>query len=167
MENWYAVNTKMRCEEQAACHLRRQGFETYLPQHLRTRRHARRTDRVAAPLFPRYLFVRFDPHQSRWRPILSTIGVQSIICLDGRPQPVPTEVIDEIAQREDDQGFIVFRPMDHLAAGDAVEIVDGPFSDNVGFFEGMSGEDRVAILLNLMGRKIVVSMDMNSIQACA
>ena len=33
---------------------------TYLPRYLKRRRHARRVDIVAAPLFPRYLFVAID-----------------------------------------------------------------------------------------------------------
>jgi transcriptional antiterminator RfaH len=55
--SWYVVQTHPHAENKAAAHLQRQGFATYLPRYLKRRRHARRTEAIAAPLFPRYLFV--------------------------------------------------------------------------------------------------------------
>jgi transcriptional antiterminator RfaH len=54
-EHWYVVHTQVQGEDRADLNLRRQGFVTYLPRYLRARRHARRTETVARPLFPRYL----------------------------------------------------------------------------------------------------------------
>ncbi|MGD9769432.1 MAG: transcription termination/antitermination NusG family protein, partial [Pseudolabrys sp.] len=54
---WYAVQSQPNAENKAVAHLARQGFETYLPRYLKRRRHARRVETVAAPLFPRYLLV--------------------------------------------------------------------------------------------------------------
>lgn len=61
--NWYAVYTQAGKERFALQNLANQGFEAYLPSYRKRRRHARRVDTVLAPLFPRYLFVRMDPHQ--------------------------------------------------------------------------------------------------------
>jgi len=61
MTYWCAVQTHVRSEDKAAFHLRRQGYEVFLPKHLKRRKHARRIDWVSAPLFPRYLFVAIDP----------------------------------------------------------------------------------------------------------
>ena len=55
---WYVAQTQANAENKAVAHLARQGFATYLPRYLKRRSHARRVDVVAAPLFPRYLFVR-------------------------------------------------------------------------------------------------------------
>jgi transcription antitermination factor NusG len=57
---WYVVQTQAGAEHKAVMHLARQGFKTYLPRYLKRRRHARRIDVVAVPLFPRYLFVEID-----------------------------------------------------------------------------------------------------------
>jgi transcriptional antiterminator RfaH len=78
--HWYVVQTRPHAEVRAAQHLQRQGFATYLPRHLKRRRHARRTEIVAAPLFPRYLFVLVDMATQRWRSIHSTIGVSRLVC---------------------------------------------------------------------------------------
>ncbi len=60
MKRWYVVHTHTRGERLAMVNLRRQGLDTYLPQYLKRRRHARRTEWIPAPLFPRYLFVAMD-----------------------------------------------------------------------------------------------------------
>ena len=68
-QRWYIVQTHVRAELKATFHLRRQGFETYLPCYLKKSRHARRVDTVATPLFPRYLFVSVDTATQRWHSI--------------------------------------------------------------------------------------------------
>ena len=58
MRRWYVVHTQPQGESRAKANLERQGYEVYLPRCRKWRRHARRAEIVAAPLFPRYLFVR-------------------------------------------------------------------------------------------------------------
>src|SRR6185312_4646915 len=104
--DWYVVHTHIHAEAKAASHLARQGYTAYLPRYLKRRRHARRTETVAAPLFPRYLLVAFDPGVQRWRSIQSTIGVAHLICRGDDPAIVPAKVVDDLKGREDAQGFI-------------------------------------------------------------
>ena len=68
----------------------------YLPRYRKVRRHSRRFERVLAPLFPHYLFVRLDMERQRWRPILSTYGVHHLICNGIAPASVLKTVIDAI-----------------------------------------------------------------------
>ena len=70
MRLWYVVHTQPQGEARAKANLERQGYEVYLPRCRKWRRHARRADIVAAPLFPRYLFLRLDISCERWRPVL-------------------------------------------------------------------------------------------------
>ena len=72
--SWYAVQTHPHSEAKAASHLERQGYTIYLPRYLKRRRHARKVEMIAAPLFPRYLFVAVDLETQRWRAIHSTSG---------------------------------------------------------------------------------------------
>jgi transcriptional antiterminator RfaH len=69
---WYVVHIRAQGEKCADLNLRRQGFVTYLPRYLRTRRHTRRIETVARPLFPRYLFVAMDIARDRWWAVQST-----------------------------------------------------------------------------------------------
>ena len=63
---WFVAQTHVHAETKATFHLARQGFEIYLPRYLKKRRHARRVDTVAAPLFPRYVFISVDMATQRW-----------------------------------------------------------------------------------------------------
>src|SRR5258708_11637802 len=87
--SWYVAQTHPHAEVKASLHLRRQGFEIYLPRYLRSRRHARRVETVAAPLFPGYLFVAIDMATQRWLSIQSTIGVARLVRDGARPAAVP------------------------------------------------------------------------------
>jgi transcriptional antiterminator RfaH len=159
------IQTHVHSENKAAAHLARQGFETYLPRHLKRRRHARRVELVAAPLFPRYLFVAIDVATQRWRPIQSTIGVMCLVRNGEAPAIVPPGVIVELKRREDERGFIQLDTKPRFAPGDQVRVVEGAFSDCLGLFEGGSDQDRVAILLDLLGRKVRVVIDALSVAA--
>jgi transcriptional antiterminator RfaH len=162
---WYVVQTHVHAETKAATHLVRQGYPIYLPRYLKRRRHARRVDTVAAPLFPRYLFVAIDQMTQRWRSIQSTIGVTHLVRNGDEPAAVPAGIIDELRRREDERGLITldFRP--RFAPGDKIRVVDGVFSECLGLFEGMADRERVAILLDLLGRKVRVVLDGESVAA--
>src|ERR1700720_2773321 len=76
---WYVVQTHPHAESKASAHLRRQDFTVYLPYYLKQRRHARRIEKVRAPLFPGYLFVSIDTATQRWLSIDSTFGVTKLV----------------------------------------------------------------------------------------
>lgn len=161
---WYAVHAHAHAESKASVHLERQGFETYLPRYLKRRRHARRIETVAAPFFPRYLFVAIDVSSQRWRAIQSTIGVVGLVRNGETLASVPSQVIATLKRREDEKGFIQLGDKPRFMAGDNVRIVDGAFSDYLGVFEG-GDQDRVSILLELLGRKVRVVIDDISVAA--
>jgi transcriptional antiterminator RfaH len=162
---WYVVQTHAHAEAKAAAHLVRQDFDVYLPRYLKRRRHARRMETIAAPLFPRYLFVAIDRLTQRWRPIQSTVGVACLVCNADGPAAVPVSVVAELRSRENDSGLIQFDQRSRFKAGDAVRVVDGVFSASFGLFEGMNGRERVAILLDLLGRKVRVVLDGEAVVA--
>jgi transcriptional antiterminator RfaH len=162
---WYVVQTQPHAECKAMGHLIRQGFATYLPRYLKRRRHARKIETVAAPLFPRYLFVTVDMETQRWRSIHSTFGVTRLVCNGDDPAPVPPAVVAALKVREDAGGFVQFERRPRFAPGERVRIVDGVFADTLGLFEGMADRERVAILLDLLGRKVRVLLDEGAIAA--
>src|SRR5919197_1504940 len=98
---WYVVQTHAHAEAKALGHLVRQEFTPYLPRYLKRRRHARRIETVAAPLFPRYLFVTIDMVCQRWRSIHSTIGVARLVSNGEGPIPGPGAGIGGIKAREE------------------------------------------------------------------
>lgn len=153
---WYVVHTQPNREARADLNLRRQGFATYLPRYVRRRRHARRHEMVARPLFPRYLFVALDPARDRWRAVHSTFGVNHLVLAGDEPLPVPGGVVEEIRARENDEGFVKLGLPAGIGPGSQVRLVDGIFADATGVLERVADERRVAILLELLGREVRV-----------
>jgi transcriptional antiterminator RfaH len=162
---WFVVHTQPHAEGKATTHLNRQGFEIYFPRYLKRRRHARRIETVAAPLFPRYLFVAIDLSVQRWRSIYSTVGVSRLVCNGDDPTPVPDGIVEALRQREDTNGFIKLDPRAPFRAGEKIRVLDGAFSSCLGLFEGMAERERVAILLDLLGRKVRVVLDADLVAA--
>lgn len=162
---WYVVQTHPHAENKAARHLGRQGFNVYLPRYRKRRRHARRTDMVAAPLFPRYMFVAIDTNAQRWLSIRSTIGVANLVCNGDKPVAVADSVIASLWHREDADGFVQLERRINFAPGDKVRVIEGVFSASLGLFEGTTDKERVAVLLDLLGRKVRVVMDLELLAA--
>lgn len=164
-QQWYVVQTHPHAEGKAVVHLRRQGFEVYLPRYAKRRRHARRVEVMASPLFPRYLFVAIDLMHQRWRVIRSTVGVANLVCSGDEPAPIAGDVISRLKRREDSKGCVQLDLAPRFSAGDVVRVVDGAFSDCLGLFESMNDDERVLVLLDLLGRKVRVTMSMDTIEA--
>lgn len=162
---WYVVQTHVNAEVKAAGNLGRQGFSVYLPRYLKRRSHARKVETVARPLFPRYLFVAIDLAAQRWRSIQSTLGVSHLVCVGDRPAQVEDGVINALRAREDDVGFITLARRPAFSPGDKVRIVEGAFIDSLALVEDVSDHDRVAVLLNLLGRKVRVFVGADLIAA--
>ena len=160
---WHVVQTHGHSENKAAAHLLRQGYTVYLPRYLKRRRHARRIETVATALFPRYLFVASSSLTQGWRSIQSTIGVTHLVCNGDTPAFISSDVIAELRGREDEAGFIRLDPRPRFGVGDKIRVIEGAFDSCLGLFEGMADRDRVAILLDLLGRKVRVLLNQDSI----
>ncbi|HVV60634.1 MAG TPA: transcriptional activator RfaH [Pseudolabrys sp.] len=156
---WYVVQTHAHAEHKALMHLMRQGFAAYLPRYLKRRRHARKVETVAAALFPRYLFVFVDLAAQQWRSIQSTAGVARLVCYGDQPASVPSAIVEQLKTREDERGFVQLPQRIPFAAGEKIYVRDGLFAACTGIFEGMGDRDRVAVLLDMLGRKVRVVLD--------
>lgn len=151
---WYAVQCLSNREFVAASQLGNQGFATFLPCLLKTRRHARKFDSVRRPLFPGYLFVQLDIARDRWRSVNGTVGVAKLVGHAELPSAAPAGSIEAI-RAACDESDVMHVSVD-MAPGDAVRVTRGPFSELVGRLEGLDGAARVRVLLELMGRRTSV-----------
>jgi transcriptional antiterminator RfaH len=161
---WYVVQTQVNGEARAAQNLLRQGYEIYLPRFLKRRRHARKVDFVAKPLFPRYMFVAIDMTTQRWHSIQSTFGVSRLVTNGEEPAVVPDGVVCSLRAREDAKGFVKL-DAPPFAPGDKVRVLAGALMDNAGLFDGMADHHRVSILLEILGRKVRVLLDADMVAA--
>ena len=162
---WFVAHTQPNAEARAVLNLERQGFATYLPRYLKRRRHARRVDIVAVPVFPRYVFVAIDLARQRWLSIRSTIGVSRLVCQGDAPLAVPHGIVDALIRRHDEAGFVQLMAPLGLRVGDKVRVLGGAFEESLGLFEAITDEQRVTILLDMLGRKVRVTLDSGLIAA--
>jgi len=155
-ERWYVAQT-LPCQElRAEAQLRQQGFCPFLPQMIKTVRHARKLSNVRVPVFPGYIFVAFAQTRHRWQSISSTWGVRRLILANEYPVPVPrglTEVFIDACVVDG-----IFRFDDGLVVGHTVQVVQGPFVDLIGCIERIDANGRVKILLDIMGGKVSAVM---------
>jgi transcriptional antiterminator RfaH len=162
---WYVVRTHAHAEAKAVLHLRRQGFDVYLPVFRKERRHGRRNEVGRAPLFPRYCFVAFDVAHQPWNAIRSTRGVEHLIGNGDGPIAVRPDTVSSLRAREDHEGCIEMHAKPRFCRGDRVQFQRGVLSVSSALVEGMAGCDRVAVLLNLLGRSVRVVVDARTVAA--
>jgi transcriptional antiterminator RfaH len=156
---WYLIHTKPGREAVAEVNLRRQGYLVYYPRLLRsTRLRGRWVDRIAA-LFPRYLFLGLAVGQQEIGPVRSTLGVANVVRFGCDYTPVPDAVVEDLRMRADPETGL-HRLHAHAAfkAGSKVRIVDGAFDGLEGVFHRESGDERVVLLLGLLGRDTLVQV---------
>ena len=162
---WYVAQIHPHAELRASQGLCRQGFTIYLPRYLKQRRHARRIEMVAAPLFPGYLFVAIDLATQRWLSIDSTAGVTRLVRNGDRPAPVLGDIIDTLKARENGDGLVQLEKGPRFQPGDKIRVLGGAFDSCLGLYEGMASRERVAILLDLLGRKVRVTVEGDLVEA--
>jgi transcriptional antiterminator RfaH len=162
MSEWFVVRTKVRAEERTVWHLNNQGFETYMPRYHTQVRHARRSRTVLRPLFPGYVFVRIASTHQSWRPINNTIGVISLVQFGDGPMPIDPIIIETIRGREDNSGVVKLDPVG-LEKGDRVRVREGVFADHTALLEDVPDQNRVYLMLELMGRNVRFNVPMENL----
>ncbi len=160
---WFLAQLKPNSHRIAERHLKRQSFEYFMPQLLVTTRVRGQFKKQHRPLFPGYLFVRFDPTQGHWRSVNSTQGVTRLVQSGSIPQTVPDAFMADLTARCDAEGVLVRD--DALKHGDVVMLTQGPFADLVARVTSLTDEERVWVLLDILGRETKVAVARGSLRA--
>lgn len=161
---WYAVRTKPKQEERADDNLRAWRVETFTPR-LRERRIARYgagPSYAVKPLFPRYIFARFNAERLLHK-VNYTRGVQNVVGFGEWPVPIDDEIINLIKAQVGEDGFV--KVGEEFKCGDKVKINSGPLKDIEGVFERkIKDTDRVKILLTTVSYQSHMVIDREMIE---
>lgn len=163
MERWYVVQTLARREIGVFQHLQAQNFRAFLPQMTRTVRHARKLRSVRSAVFPGYLFVSLDLRRARWRSINGTYGAVGLVKGVEAPLAVPRGVVEQLVAYVDDAGLCRFDR--DLVVGQKVRIIAGPFADAIGSLVRLDDNNRVRVLLEIMGGAVSASLERSALEA--
>ncbi len=162
---WYVIQTKPKKEGEATNYLTTKGVDIFGPKIEAFSLRAGKMVKEMKPLFPGYLFGKFDLKQDyplvRWGR-----GVRNILGFGEYPIPVSEEVIQIIKNRVDRDGVV--RKTVHFKPNDLVRIKSGALKDLIGIFDRwVSDSERVRILMNLIGYQPAIEMHCSMLEKVA
>jgi transcriptional antiterminator RfaH len=165
--HWYCLHTKPLKEAQVASYCTAQlGLQTYFPR-LRQHRVIRRQRRfVIRPLFPRYLFCRFDA-AILYRAVRYAPEILDIVSSGNAPTVVP-EVLIENLQSWAGNEVDIFTLQPTFRVGDQVEVTGGPLQGFSGtILKEVEERARVIILLSFLHNGAHLSVDRRDLRLIA
>lgn len=152
---WYVAQLKPNAHQIARDNLEKQGFRTFLPLHADTIRRNNRFQTILKPLFPGYIFIGVDRDDGAFRSVNATRGVTKLISTGNTPTAVPSDIMAAFQQRFGNDG--IDAESETVQGGDRVRLASGPFTDLIAEVETVHAEQRIWLLLEVMGRKTRIS----------
>jgi len=164
---WYVIYTKTNDEDRADRNLAAWGLETFYPR-IRKKQVNEFTGKAicfSRPLFPRYLFARFDAEPLLHK-VSNSRGVQRVLCIDYAPVPVDDEIVTLIQSKVDEDGFVSLD--EHFRRGDEVRIKDGSLKGINGIFaRTLKDKSRVLIFLTAINYQASLVVEKDLVQLAA
>ena len=154
MKKWYLLKTKPRQEEIALANLKNQNYHAYCP-------YAPINNKIVV-LFPGYLFIYLDETADNWGPIRSTKGIINFVRFGLSYAKISNKIIDFIKENE----FNTSQKLKYLndfKIGDKVQITEGVFKNCVAIFESFKSDERVILLMNIMGQEQTINVKKKSL----
>jgi transcription antitermination factor NusG len=158
---WYALQVRSRKESYVASQITGHGFECLLPTYKSIRKWSDRVKELEQPLFPGYLFCRFD-FQSR-RPIVTTPGVLQVVGYGRTAIPVSDEEIQalQLAVSTD----VPKQSWPYLEVGQRVKVNYGPLTGLEGILVNVKGNHRVVLSVTLLQRSVAMEVEVSWLSA--
>ena len=161
-KEWFILQFKSNSHHKAEKNLNQQGFETFLPLYNTTSRNLSRFRNTSKPLFPGYMFIKFDRAESKWHKINNTYGVSRLITFRSILKSIPTTFVDSLMRRYDSSDKLI--PVKKLKKDDQVKVLRGPFANFIATVEKYESDQRIWILLDLMNRKTKIQTTSDALE---
>jgi transcription antitermination factor NusG len=129
------------------------GYEPFVPQYKSRRVWSDRTVELEFPLFPGYIFCRFDA--TARLPILTTAGVIKIVGTSKEPLPIEADDIDAVQQIV--QSGFKAEPHPFIPAGTRVKVQSGPLAGVEGVVQGYKNRQLI-LSIGLIQRSVCVDL---------
>jgi transcription antitermination factor NusG len=158
---WYALHTRRHHENTVVEILRAREIETYLPVLEERRLWTYRTKVLRVPLFPNYVFARFD--QDRKLDVVSANGVVQIVGTPYGPSPIPDCQIETVQIMVESK--LKKDPYPFLVKGMSVRVKRGPLKGREGVLLRKGNVHRFVACLDVLGQSISVEIDPSALEA--
>lgn len=153
---WFALRVRSRKESLVASQLGGQGYECFLPTYKSVRKWSDRVKELDQPLFPGYLFCRFD-YQNR-RPLVVTPGVIQIVGIGKTPTAIADDEIGAIQLAQ--ASGLPSQPWPYLKVGEQVRVNYSTLSGLEGILVNFKGNHRVILSVTLLQRSVAMEVDL-------
>ncbi len=151
---WYALCIRQRFREQCEDYLKAYAYDFFSPVKTEVRQWSDRRKTAQVPLFPGYLFCRFECKESM--PIWRAPGVIDIINSGGRFLEVDAEQIDNVKRCLEASASVDVVP--ELVRGRKVQVIAGPMAGVFGVLAFVKQQQRVALEITMMNRSVLVEI---------
>lgn len=152
---WFVAYTNSNYEKCVAAQLEQRSVEHFLPLYESVRRRKDRRVRLQLPLFPGYVFVRFDM-RDRLR-VLQIPGVARLVGFNGLPCPVPDSDVEALQMCMSRN--VNLEPYKFVQVGRRVRIGAGPLEGLEGIVIRKKNRLRFIISLSLIHGSAAVTVD--------
>ena len=157
---WYAVRVRSNCEKTASQVLRHKGYCEFTPSYRVRRRWSDRMKTLEVPLFPGYVFCRFDVNERVG--ILTTPGVVSVVSFGQTFIPVDDAEIAAVQRAATSDAK--FAPWPHLRVGQKVRVCGGALHGIEGRLLHLKNGRRLVLSLTLLQRSVAVEIDREDVE---
>jgi transcription antitermination factor NusG len=156
---WFALQTKPKNEKQVERLLTHKGYECCLPVYRQKRRWSDRVIEIELPLFPMYIFCRFN--SSAIGKAISTPGVTRIVGYGGQPAEVEEKEIEALQLLG--RSSLLREPWTYIPNGTLVQVETGPLTGAQGIFCFDEDRRRLVISITLLQRSVAVQLSENTV----
>jgi transcription antitermination factor NusG len=155
IQPWYGVRTKSNHERLAAAVLESKGYEQYLPVYRSRRRWSDRVVEKNQPLFPGYVFCRFDARKPL--PIVSTPGVVSVVGFGNEPAPISDTEIEAVQMLL--LSGLATEPCPFLQEGQRIRVKRGSLEGLEGILLKKKSDWKIVVSVTMLQRSVAVEID--------
>ena len=153
MKDWYLVKTKSRQENIAQNNLENQDYDVFCP--------FAQINNKRVVLFPGYIFIYLDSKSQDWSPIRSTKGVLYLVRFGLNYAKIPNNIIEFIKKNQLNTAEKL-KSLSNFKPGDKVQITEGAFKNCIAIFKEYKPDERVILLMNLLGQQQTISIEQES-----
>ena len=160
-EQWYALAVKPRHDKVVSKTLGHKGYQTLVPLYKKHDRSSARFKESELPLFPGYVFCRFNPMARL--PILMTPGVIQV--LGAGRMPIPVDEGEMAALQTALQLQLQVSPYPFLQSGQRVRITEGALAGVEGIVVKLKPCLRIVLSITLLQRSVILEVDGHCVSA--
>jgi transcription antitermination factor NusG len=151
---WFALQTKPKSERKVERLLVQKGYDCFTPTYRSKRKWSDRTVELDLPLFPGYVFCRFN--RLVLGKAISTQGVTRVVGFGGTPAEVDREEVEALQLLSQSKFFR--EPWKYLPDGTLVLIETGPLTGIQGIISFDGNQRRLVISVTLLQRSVAIPL---------